>query len=79
MGQVLRLIGVGDIGESLGHSLEAKRVKLIEGGMFEQVVFSSNGSSAARGCWVKDRGGLRGALGAGFRSSLLSRMDLTEP
>ena len=40
MRQVLRLIRGGDIGEGLGHSLEAKRVKLIEGGVPEQVLFS---------------------------------------
>jgi hypothetical protein len=40
VGQVLRLAGVGEIGESLGHSIEAEGVKLIEGRMLEQVVFS---------------------------------------
>jgi hypothetical protein len=40
MGNVLRLAGGGEIGEGLGHSIEAERVKLIEGRMFEQVVFS---------------------------------------
>jgi len=38
--QVLLLAGRGEIGESLGHSMEAERVKLIEGWMFEQVGFS---------------------------------------
>ena len=37
MDDVLGLAGVGEIGESLGHSMEAERVKLIEGWMFEQV------------------------------------------
>ena len=37
MGDVLGLAGVGKIGEGLGHSMEAERVKLIEGWMFEQV------------------------------------------
>ncbi len=36
----LGLIGVGDIGEGLGHSMQAEGVKLIEGWMFEQVGFS---------------------------------------
>jgi hypothetical protein len=40
VGQVLRLAGVGEINEGLGHSIEAEGVKLIEGRMFEQVVFS---------------------------------------
>jgi hypothetical protein len=40
VGDVLRLIGRGEIGESLGHSIEAERVKLIEGRMFEHVGFS---------------------------------------
>ena len=40
----------GDFGEGLGHSMQAKGVELIEGGMFEQVV-SPNCSSAAHGCW----------------------------
>ena len=40
MGEVLGLVGVGEIGEGLGHSVEAEGVKLIEGGMFEQVGFS---------------------------------------
>ena len=34
----------------LGHSMQAKGVELIEGGMFEQVV-SPNCSSAGHGCW----------------------------
>ena len=40
----------GDFDEGLGHSMQAKGVELIEGGMFEQVV-SPNCSSAAHGCW----------------------------
>ena len=40
MGNVLRLAGVGEIGEGLGHSIEAERVQLIEHWMFEQVGFS---------------------------------------
>ena len=40
MGEVLGLAGVGEIGEGLGHSMEAEGVKLIEGWMFEQVGFS---------------------------------------
>ena len=50
MGEVLGLVGVGEFGEGLGHSMEAEGVKLIEGGMFEQVR-SPNCSSGARGCW----------------------------
>jgi hypothetical protein len=38
--QLLRLTGGGEIGERLGHSIEAEGVKLVEGWMFEQVVFS---------------------------------------
>jgi len=37
VGDVLRLVGRGEIGESLGHSIEAEGVKLIEGWMFEHV------------------------------------------
>jgi hypothetical protein len=37
VGQVLRLVGGGEVGESLGHSIEAEGVKLIEGWMFEHV------------------------------------------
>ena len=69
----------GDFDERLGHPLEAKSVKLIEGGMFEQVI-SPNGSSAAHGCW--DAGSAFASVArwrAGRRSRLLSRMDLTEP
>ena len=40
MGKILGLIGVGEIGEGLGHSMEAEGVKLIEGRMIEQVGFS---------------------------------------
>jgi hypothetical protein len=40
MRNVLRLAGGGEIGEGLGHSIKAEGVKLIEGRMFEQVVFS---------------------------------------
>ena len=40
----------GDFDEGLGHSMQAKGVELIEGGMFEQVV-SPNCSSAGHGCW----------------------------
>ena len=40
MRQVLRLAGGGEIGEGLGHSIEAEGVKLVQGRMFEQVVFS---------------------------------------
>ena len=39
-----------DFDEGLGHSMQAKGVELIEGGMFEQVV-SPNCSSAGHGCW----------------------------
>ena len=37
MRQILRLAGGGEIGESLGHSIKTKGVKLIEGWMFEHV------------------------------------------
>jgi hypothetical protein len=37
--QILCVAG-GEIGESLGHSIEAEGVKLIEGWMFEHVGFS---------------------------------------
>ena len=37
MGQVLRLAGVGEIDEGLGHPIKAEGVKLIEGWMFEHV------------------------------------------
>jgi hypothetical protein len=40
VGQVLRLVGDGEVGESLGHSIEAEGVKLIEGWMFEHVGLS---------------------------------------
>jgi hypothetical protein len=40
VGEVSRLVGVGEIGKGLGHSMEAEGVKLIEGRMFEQVGFS---------------------------------------
>ena len=40
MGQVLRLVG-GEVGEGLGHSIEAEGVKLIEGWMFEHVGVSN--------------------------------------
>ena len=30
----------GDFGEGLGHAMKAEGVKLVEGRMFEQVVFS---------------------------------------
>jgi hypothetical protein len=38
--QILRLAACGEIGESLGHSVEAERVKLIEGWMLEQAFVS---------------------------------------
>ena len=38
--QILRLAGGGEIGEGLGHSIKAECVKLVQGRMFEQVVFS---------------------------------------
>jgi hypothetical protein len=37
VGDVLRLVSRGEIGESLGHSIKAEGVKLIEGWMFEHV------------------------------------------
>ena len=37
MRQILRLAARGEIGESLGHSIKAERMKLIEGWMFEHV------------------------------------------
>ena len=40
VGKILGLIGVGEIGEGLGHSMEAEGAKLVEGRMFEQAVFS---------------------------------------
>ena len=40
MRQVLCLIGGGDVGEGLGHSIKAKRMKLVEGRMLEQVLVS---------------------------------------
>jgi hypothetical protein len=40
MGDVLRLAAGDEIGEGLGHSIETERVKLVEGWMFEQVLFS---------------------------------------
>jgi hypothetical protein len=40
MRQILRLAGRSEVGESLGHSIEAEDVELVEGWMFEQVVFS---------------------------------------
>ena len=51
MDKVPGLIGVGEIGEGLGHSMEAEGVKLIEGGMSEHVGVLLNGSNGARGCW----------------------------
>ncbi len=35
-----RLICLGEFGEGLGHSVKAEDVKLVEGGMFEQVAVS---------------------------------------
>jgi prephenate dehydrogenase len=35
--QILCVAGGGEIGESLGHSIKAEGVKLIEGWMFEHV------------------------------------------
>ena len=40
MRNILCLGAGAEIGESLGHSVEAEGVKLVEGRMFEQVVFS---------------------------------------
>ena len=40
MAESFGLAGGGEFGEGLGHSMQAEGVKLIEGGMFEQVVFS---------------------------------------
>ena len=37
VGDVLRLVSRGEVGESLGHSIKAEGVKLIEGWMFEHV------------------------------------------
>jgi hypothetical protein len=38
--QILRLIRDRHVGEGLGHSVEAERVKLVEGWMLEQVLVS---------------------------------------
>ena len=54
--EIFRLIGLGEFGEGLGHSVKAEGVELVEGRMFEQVGFSFNGSSAGRGCWGEGSG-----------------------
>ena len=54
----------GEVGESLGHSIEAEGVKLIEGWMFEHVGLLV-GSSAARGCWDEGSGQCPRALWRG--------------
>ena len=55
-------------------------MKLIEGGMFEHVGVLLNGSNGGRGYWGGRIGAVSaGRYGAGLRSSLVSRMDLTEP
>jgi hypothetical protein len=49
--EILGLVGVSELGEGLGHSVEAEGVELIEGGMSEHVGVLLNGSNGARGCW----------------------------
>ena len=50
-----RLVGLGEFGEGLGHSVKAEGVELVEGRMFEQVA-SPNDSSAGRGYWGEGSG-----------------------
>jgi hypothetical protein len=40
MAETVGFTGGGDIDEGLGHAMQAEGVKLIEGRMFEHVVFS---------------------------------------
>ena len=40
MAEAVGFVAGGDFGEGLGHAVQAKGVKLVEGRMVEQVVFS---------------------------------------
>lgn len=60
--ELLRLVGFGEFGEGLGHSIKAKGVELVEGRMFEQAIVSSMIVARAADVGVKDRGRLRGAF-----------------
>ena len=77
MAEARQLHRDGRFGEGFGHAMQAKGMKLVEGWMFEQVVFLLIVVARTTDVGMHNRRSVRGG-GRPRRSRLVLRIDLTE-